>query len=157
VNLNIRLENLLDHKDKIHIVARWLYNEFCCNKKDVTMEYVIERLENRKRGEIPLSILALINNIPVGVVSIFKNDLKPREDLTPWLAGLYVDKEYRNQGIAKLLITEVIEIGKKLGYDKIYLRTEHAAEYYKKLEWQFVENTVDEYGQQTTVFQREIQ
>lgn len=154
--VQIRLDNLLNHKGIIEIVAKWLYYEFSRDKKDVTLSSVTERLNNRKMNEIPLSILALVDDKPVGVVSIFENDLRPDCKLTPWLAGLYVDKEYRNKGIAKLLINEVIKISKELGYDEIYLRTEHTGEYYKKIGWIFVEDTIDEYGQKTSVFKYKL-
>jgi len=62
----------------------------------------------------------------IGRVSLFSNDLKERNDLTPWLGSLYVSTDYRNRGIAKQLMDKVIKTSRILGYEILYLRTEHA-------------------------------
>lgn len=106
--------------------------------------------------KIPLSLVAIINNQCVGVVSFFENDLQTKPDLSPWLAGLYVHENYRGQGIAQKLIKGILDVGKSLDFDKIYLRTEHSARYYEKLGWAFLENAIDEYAQETSIFCKDV-
>ncbi len=43
-----------------------------------------------------------------------------------------------------------------MGFDKLYLRTEHASRYYKRLGWEFIYQTIDEFGLETQVFMKEI-
>ena len=73
------------------------------------------------------------NRLPI------KNDLNERPAYTPWLASLYVEKVYRNQGIALQLINQLIVYAKSRQITTIYLRTENASAYYKKLGWILVE------------------
>ncbi len=40
---------------------------------------------------------------------------------------------FRNRGIGKILIDEIIKIAKNRGYKQLYLKTEKAVDYYKKL------------------------
>lgn len=39
-----------------------------------------------------------------------------RPDLTPWLGSLVVDPKYQKQGIGKMLVDEMKEKAKKLGF-----------------------------------------
>jgi len=94
------------------MVSKWIYQEFNKGNQERTLEYVVNRFKNRNLNESTLSLIALIDNKCVDVVSIFKNDLETRQELTPWLAGLYVNPNYRCRGIADKLINGVLEICK---------------------------------------------
>lgn len=66
--------------------------------------YVVTNHFNTMLNDENIIILAkYINNIIVGYILIRKMD-----DNTCLLDGLYVEKEYRNKGIAKSLLTEAI-------------------------------------------------
>lgn len=153
---DIKIENLLLYPQHLEMVANWVYQEFGADKPDRTLNYVINRFKNRNLDKIPLSLIALIDNECVGIISIFENDLETRPELTPWLAGLYVNPNYRCKGIADKLINGVLEICKNMNYTTVFLRTERTSDYYKKHGWTFVEYTTDEYGQETSVFMRKL-
>lgn len=141
----------------ITTVANWIYNEFVKDiNKSVTIEKVIEFFSHSKENEFPITLIAINDNKCVGTVSIFENDLKTQNELSPWLASLYVHPEYRGQKIAQNLINRVIEIVNSMGYKKVYLRTEHTSEYYKRLGWEFVYRTTDQLGQKTEVYTKVI-
>ncbi|MDD3187467.1 MAG: GNAT family N-acetyltransferase [Bacilli bacterium] len=79
-----------------------------------------------------ISILGLIeNNFLIGVISLFKIDGEERQDLTPWYATMYVKKEYRKNNYSKLLDKAIKQEAKKLGYKKIYLKS-NLHNYYEK-------------------------
>ena len=92
-------------------------------------------------GEKIISILGLVdNNDLIGFISLFKYEEEDRKDLTPWYATMYVKKEYRNRGYSKLLNDAILKEAIKLGYKKVYLKTEldnyyekFGAKYIKKL------------------------
>jgi N-acetylglutamate synthase-like GNAT family acetyltransferase len=110
--------------------------------------------ENDKKytGTITKECVGTIAKKCVGTIAIVQNDLKCR-DYTPWLASLYVDKPFRNNKIGEQLIDKIKNVAAEgLGYSELYLRTEHAGDYYRRLGWQFVESCVDEYGVNTDVF-----
>lgn len=49
-----------------------------------------------------------------------------------------------------------MNITRDLGYDKLYLRKEHASEYYKARNWVSLGNEADEKGQNTEIFCKQI-
>lgn len=156
MNEEIMIKNLKDYPEFVTVVAKWIYDEFVKNRGERDFEYILKKFENTRLDALPLTFISVINNECVGVVSVFDNDLSTKPELTPWLAGLYVPKKQRGKGIAKLLINEVIEQCRKMNYTKVYLRTEHTYEYYKKLDWILLEKTFDEIKQETYVFYKII-
>ena len=110
------------------------------NKKDNIEKYIIEKKEKILSNDKVISILGLIdeNNL-VGFISLFKYDGEYRKDLTPWYATMYVKKEYRGKGYSKLLNEALLNEAKKLGYTKVYLKTE-LENYYEKFGAIFQEN-----------------
>ena len=113
------------------------------SKKDNIEEYIIEKKEKILSNDKVISILGLIdeNNL-VGFISLFKYDGEYRKDLTPWYATMYVKKEYRGKGYSKLLNEAILNEAKKLGYTKVYLKTE-LENYYEKFGAIFQENLND--------------
>lgn len=56
---------------------------------------------------------------------------------------MYVKKEYRNKGYSKILNNAIINEAKKLGYKKIYLKTD-LINYYEKFGAKFMEKLTKE-------------
>lgn len=148
----MKIEYLRDNIVFADDVAQWIYDEFINDvRKDLSYEQVLIAVKNCNKSEFPIRLVAILDEKCVGTVSIVQNDLKCRE-YTPWLAALYVDKAYRNNKIGEHLIDHVKSIVKGLGYDELYLRTEHASNYYKKLGWQFIESCDDSFNLKPDVF-----
>lgn len=153
---NITIHHLPERPEYITTVANWIYNAFI-DPERMTLQEVIDHCSNRYTDQLPIALIALDeNNECQGTISLFDNDLGTREDLTPWLAALYVNEEYRGKSLAKFLIQEIIKKAKDFNYSQIYLRTEEAARYYLKNGWTLLEETVDEHNKETTIFYREI-
>ncbi len=143
---------LADHPEHIHTIAEWIYNQWA-DKSKKTLNEVIESFKKRcVKNKIPLTLIALADNECVGTVTIYKNDLKTRKNLEPWLGSLYVLPSHRKKGVGEKLTNQVIEILKQLGFEKVYLRTEEKADYYSKRGWNFIFNAQDEKGIETKVF-----
>jgi len=137
------IDYLCDHIGYVDTVARWIYDEFVSGIiSGHSYEDVLASVKRCNKQELPIRLVALAEENCVGTVSIVINDLKCR-DYTPWLAALYVDKEFRNQKIGERLIDAVKDICVASGYNEVYLRTEHASDYYRRLGWQYVETCED--------------
>lgn len=148
------IDYLYNHPEYIEIVANWIYNEFVIEseKSFEKLKQIIEYFKNTNSTYFPITLIAVINAECVGTISIFENDLKNQNELTPWLASLYVSPYYRGQGIAEKLINRVQEVVKGLNFKTLYLRTEHTSEYYRRLGWKYLYKTHDEKGQETEIF-----
>jgi predicted N-acetyltransferase YhbS len=78
---------------------------------------------------IPLSLLALCDDTPIGTVNLVENDNDERPDLSPWLAALLVLPEHRGQGVGSQLVRSVIAEAARLGIRQVFLGTDIPQDY----------------------------
>lgn len=127
---------IINIKDKLNYLKEYVklcYLEWSNKEKPLTVtEYIDYKIDNIKNGDKVISILGLVNEEElIGFISLFKYDGDERKDLTPWYATMYVKKEYRRKGYSKLLNQAIIKEAKRLGYDKVYLKSD-LINYYEK-------------------------
>ena len=101
-------------------------------------EYIDSKIRKILSGDKVISILGLVEDELIGFISLFKYDGDERRDLTPWYATMYVKQKYRKMGYSKILNDALIEESKRLGYDKLYLKSE-LNNYYEKFGAQYIE------------------
>ena len=124
----IRIRNLADAPQHVEEVSRWLWEQWA------RLEDIVYRTRHAmgRRG-VPQMLVAEEDGAPVGVVSLWHNDAKTRQDLTPWLAALYIRPDCRGRHIGQQLQAACIEAARAIGtYDKLYLITKHE-HYYEKI------------------------
>lgn len=73
----------------------------------------------------------------IGGLGVIENDFHDRKDLTPNLCALYVEKEYRCQGIAGRLLDTAVKELKSKGITPVYLITDHTS-FYERYGWEFL-------------------
>lgn len=134
---------LLEHPQYIDLVADWMYTAFCeQDRPSLTRFDIKKRLETSCSDTLPMVFIAIIEGECVGTFSLYQNDLAG-ESVTPWLASLFVRPDLRGKGVGRFLIDSVSRVAKEMGFETLYLRTEHTAAYYDKLGWTLVKQTVD--------------
>lgn len=75
----------------------------------------------------------------MGVASLRVHDLEGRENLTPWLGGVYVAPDSRRRGVGTALVRAVEEKARELGFEEIYLFTLDREDWYASLGWSTIE------------------
>ncbi|MEM1485140.1 GNAT family N-acetyltransferase [Oscillospiraceae bacterium PP1C4] len=70
-------------------------------------------------------------------LGIIQNDFHDRKDLSPNVCAVYVEKEYRGQGIAGEMLKFVCSDMKSQGIDTLYLITDHTS-FYERYGWEFL-------------------
>ena len=88
---------------------------------------------------MPATVTVLPESSISTVISLFKYDGDERRDLTPWYATMYVRSEYRGMGYSKLLNNAILDEARRLGYNKIYLKTD-LVNYYEKFGAKYMED-----------------
>ncbi len=107
------------------------YLEWSEKEKELT-EYIDYKLRKLKIENNIILILGLVDhNKLVGFISLLKKDGDCEVKLTPWYATMYVKKEYRGRGYSKILNDALLEKSKRLGYTKVYLKS-NLINYYEK-------------------------
>ena len=95
--------------------------------------------------------LCLDNNKIVGGLGVIENDFHERKDLSPNICAVYVEEEYRNQGIAgKLLNTAVTDL-KNNGINPVYVVTDHIG-FYERYGFTFLTMTKCEDGSFSRIY-----
>ena len=125
-----------------------------CNKVDEIESKLVEEYKTSENKEYPFTILYINNknreadentNV-LGSVSVCKTDIVG-STYTPWITDLWVDKNYRNYGISKTLLNNILYCANKiLGMNKIYLwvdiKNDFVVKLYEKYGFTILEKTV---------------
>ncbi len=104
---------------------------------------------------VPSTWACIVDGELAGTVSLFVIDLKCRQDLSPWVACLYVHPDYRNRGIGKSLLNLAEDVAKKAKYSAIYLLT-HLENFYENAGWQFEGLEINSAGQQVRLYKKDL-
>lgn len=86
---------------------------------------------------------------------VIENDFHDRKDLAPNLCALYVEEEYRGQGIAGRLLHFVCQDMAQFGLSTLYLVTDHTS-FYERYNWTFSTMVQEDNGGMTRLYQRDL-
>ena len=120
--------------------------EWFAEKWGIAEEIYLESIERclRQKEEIPQWYVLIDEegNIAAGA-GMIDNDFHSRKDLTPNLCALYVEERYRNRGLARWILDEIRAEAGNMGYDKLYLVTDHMG-FYERCGWKFLTMAKDQ-------------
>jgi GNAT superfamily N-acetyltransferase len=117
------------------IVAHWRYV-----LSEETIESRTAKLRSHlNKNELPIAWVAHFNGEAFGTAALRVHDLEGREELTPWLGGVFVRPKHRRRGIASALCRVVEEKAWSLGFTTLYLFTLDQQSLYTCLGWQQLE------------------
>lgn len=149
----MKIEPLGEHPDLVTLTCEWHLAEF---DPEGDMDFWLRaRTEEARHDGLPCAWVAFADGEPVGSVSLVECNMDTRKDLTPWLAALFVLPEHRGRGIGAALVERCEREAALTGAIRLYLYTERAANYYKRLGWAVVsEETYEE--ERVTVMAKEL-
>jgi predicted N-acetyltransferase YhbS len=141
--LTTRIEYLTDHPECVPTLAVWHLHQWSYLSPGDSVGRRTAMLQSHSgRRQIPTTFVALASTTPVGCASLVEHDMDTRMDLSPWLASVYVDPEYRRRGIGSALVQRVVEEARALGVSILYLYTPDREAFYSRLGWQVAERTL---------------
>jgi N-acetylglutamate synthase-like GNAT family acetyltransferase len=136
------IEYLADHPETLPQLTRWQHEEWGHLRPGDSLEARQARLQNySNRDRIPLTVVALEDGVVLGSASLVPYDMETRMELTPWLASVFVGKQYRRKGIGAELVRRIMAEAGKLNVPLLYLYTVHSEKFYASLGWTFQERT----------------
>jgi predicted N-acetyltransferase YhbS len=152
----MKIDYLAEHRDFIPALSKWFLREWRDFYGDKTWEFVAETFYKRlNRSAVPLSLVAFEDDSPLGTISLLEESISSYRHLSPWLGGLYVREERRNQGIGRHLIEAGAAEAAKVGAERLYIGIRKAEDYYIRLGWQTVERTFY-YNEDITIMQLDL-
>ncbi len=102
------------------------------------------------------ALVARVGEKLAGCALLVRNELDAAHDLTPWLAGLVVSREFRRRGIGAALVNAAEMRAAGAGIRTLYLYTWDAREFYASLGWRPVE-AFEEAGGPVMLMSRSLQ
>jgi GNAT superfamily N-acetyltransferase len=139
----MHIEYLADRPEFVSILARWHYQEWAYLRPGDSVKARVARLrEGCGRGEIPLTVVAVSDGELLGSASLVEHDMESRQELSPWLSGVFVRLERRRQGIGAALVRRIMDEARSLHVSKLYLYTLNSTSFYADLGWSLLEHAV---------------
>lgn len=131
---NYKIISLVDKAELKDKMAQWFHEKWF-----VPLEAYLESMDCclEKKGAVPQWYVAMDGDKIIGGMGVIENDFHNRKDLTPNVCAVYVEEEYRCQGIAGELLTYVCNDMKDKGVDTLYLVTDHTS-FYERYGWEFL-------------------
>lgn len=146
----VPLKKYPHYKDQ---VVEWLYSEFGCPESYRFYKELIEH--SMVENQIPITFIAVENDVLLGTISLWRGDLLSRQDLFPWAAGLVVNPKYRGQKIGAKLQQFIVDYCKSKNFKEIYLYTE-LENYYEKSNWEALGKGYEYMGGEVTIYKKTL-
>ena len=132
----VRISYLSEHPEYVQQLAQWLFKEWDSILGEGNPEARIKKLKaHMNRDELPIAWVAHAKGELLGTAALRVHDLEGREDLTPWLGGVFVGSPFRRRGIGAALCATVEEAARSRGIQTLYLFTLDKQAWYLRLGW----------------------
>jgi len=132
----VRVSYLIEYPEYIPQLAQWLFEQWNRILGEQGPEARIKKLKaHMNRDQLPIAWIAHANGQLLGTAALRVHDLEAREDLTPWLGGVFVGSDFRRQGIGTALCATVEEAARSRGIQTLYLFTLDKQAWYSRLGW----------------------
>jgi len=116
-------------------VIDWLWQAFGPEQPRAFFADIIHH--SQTPGALPLTFIALDKGKLLGTVGLWRCDLISRQDLTPWLAALYIDEAARGKGLGGIMQEHVMGAAQQAGFDALYLYSA-CRDYYERFGWEYI-------------------
>lgn len=130
-------------------VARWHHQE--CERQGLKSTLALRQqrlVMHIRESAIPKTLIALQNDHLAGCVSLVDYTYRSSERMPKvtsaspvWLSNLFVQEEFRQQGIGNSLIDAAKNYARDLGLEELWLSATDYTDYYQKRGWEIVRRT----------------
>ena len=126
--------SITDHPELVEVAAEWFHQSWHI-PKNAYLDSMAECL--RALSPVPQWYVMLDGQKIIGGIGVIENDFHDRKDLAPNVCAVYVEPEYRCQGLAGRLLQRVCDDMAGRGIDTLYLLTDHTG-FYERYGWKFL-------------------
>lgn len=130
----MKIFSLINKPEMKNLMAEWFHKKW-----GIPLEAYLESMDEclDRKTTVPQWYVAVTGDKIIGGLGVIENDFHNRKDLSPNICAVYVEKEYRCQGIAGKLLNFVCEDMKNKGIKTLYLVTDHTS-FYERYGWEFL-------------------
>jgi len=138
-------------ESELHLISDIHYNHWVqYNPKMVKKDTIDKFLNIYTKNELPFGIVLLENDVIIGFCVFKVQCLKKYPEFTPWISDVMILEPFRGKGYGRKLVGYAENVLKELGYKYVYLWTDQAPDFYKKIGFSYkqeVEKNEGGFGQ----------
>ncbi len=127
----------IDIDSKYYQEILGIYYNWWGIKKGLTISEIDKIYRYNKDAFKPVIYGLIIKEDLVGVIELNEHDGIIDKEYRPFIANVYIKEKYRGLGYTKILINDIVEIVKKMGFKDVYLHTKHE-NYYEKFGFHYI-------------------
>lgn len=142
--MRVKISLLADHPEFIETLAPWVYEHWRPILIEDTLESRIAKLQSHlSHHHLPIALVAHDGEKVFGTAALRLHDLPGKEELSPWLGGVYVAQAFRRRGIGASLCAEIENVAREqFKITTLYLFTLDKQGWYQDLGWSIIEPCV---------------
>ena len=103
-------------------------------------------------SKLPRWYLMIREGDIIGSFGLITNDFVSRQDLYPYLCALYIEESERGKELGSKLLIHGRQEAKRLGFEKLYLCTDHN-DYYEKYGWIYIAKGYHPWGDESKIYE----
>ena len=103
---------------------------------------------------LPRTYVLLKDGAIIGFYLLIEQELVSRKDVTPWISPLFIDSRERGKAHGSLLLEHARRTAGSLGYDQVYLATDHIG-YYERYGFREIGLDMFEWGRPTKLYEHD--
>jgi GNAT superfamily N-acetyltransferase len=134
----MKIVHLADATEHIPILADWFARDWPAGSSTPQDGRPVDHAADFRgcaRRELPLNLVALDGDTPIGTVFLLESVARVRGAGGPWIEGLYVVPDRRHRGIALALVSRALEIARSLSFPRAFIGVRSAIEVYQARGW----------------------
>lgn len=146
--------NMIDYEGGLESAIQYYHSKWG-NEKNYAFFHDAISHSTKEGSGLPRFFALVKDGKLCGCCGLIVNDFISRHDLTPWLAGIYVDPEERGKALGDVLMKYAADEARKMGYSQLYLTTDHDG-YYEKFGWERIEDGYEVSGAPTRIYRQSL-
>lgn len=134
----MQLFNLNSCPGFIPTIAQWHFDEWHALFPHKSLQdFAADLRESLQQEGLPQTwVLLDEHGAAAGTASLLLSDMTTNQDLSPWLANIYIHPLERGKGLGKQVVLQVMAEARQRNLRTLYLFTEDQQTFYEKLGWE---------------------
>lgn len=134
MNEPYQIIRIREHPELAGDAAEWFHQKW-----DYPVEAYTASMEEclARETDVPQWYVVMNDGKIIAGLGVIENDFHDRKDLTPNISSVFVEKEYRRQGIAGKMLRFVCDEFAVRGINTLFLVTDHTS-FYEQYGWEFL-------------------
>ncbi|MFL0810948.1 MAG: GNAT family N-acetyltransferase [Agarilytica sp.] len=161
---NFSISELKENSEWIELIATWHHREWMSHQRNNTPETLQTKLQDRIRllqrhlnsEHLPNTFVGHIEGDAIATVSLVYYQFNDSAQPSEWLTNMYVEPEYRNQGLATRLLDHAIQYAQSIRLPRLLLYTSDCGPFYIRRQWRRVNSGLVQ-GQQVEIMEYKLQ